>query len=76
MCGLFISHKFKVHISRCVPYTTKCAHHGHLAVTYTEYLMHFIVLRAHLGQLLSNLPRVGAFTVYWVIHNVLLRTGT
>ena len=33
MCGLFISHKFQVHISRCVPYITKCAHHGHLAVT-------------------------------------------
>ena len=44
--------------------------------SYIEYLIHFIVLRAHLGQLLSNLPRVGAFTVYWVIHNILLRTGT
>ena len=33
MCGLFISHKFKVHISGCVPYITKCGHHGHLAVT-------------------------------------------
>ena len=54
MCGLFISHKFKVHISRCVPYITKCAHHGQLAEDYTEYVMHFIVLRAHLGQLLSN----------------------
>ena len=33
MRGLFISHKFKVHISGCVPYITKYGHHGHLAVT-------------------------------------------
>ena len=38
--------------------------------------MHFIVLRAHLGQLLSNLPKVGAFTVCWDIHDIMLRTGT
>ena len=44
--------------------------------SYTEYPMHFIVLRAHLGQLLSNLPKVSAFTVYWVIHYIMPRTGT
>ncbi len=63
MCGLFISHKFKVHISGCVPYITKCVHPVHNQMcsswslgSYTEYLMHLIVLRAHLGQLLTNLP--------------------
>ena len=75
MCGLLISHKFKVHSSGCVPYITKSGHHGHLA-RYIEYLMHFIVSRAHLGQLISNLAKVGSFTVYWVIHDIMPRTGT
>ena len=54
MCGLFISHKFKVHISGCIPYITKCSSWS--LGRYTEYPMHLIVLRAHLGQLFSNLP--------------------
>ena len=52
MCGLFISHKFKVHISGCVPYITKCSSWS--LGSYTDYL---IVLRAHLRQLLTNLPQ-------------------
>ena len=36
---------------------------------YVEYLIRFIVSRAHLGQLISNLAKVGSFTVYWVIHD-------
>ena len=67
MYGLFISSKFKVHISGCVPYITKCSPWS--LGGYTEYLMHLIVLRAHLAQLLSNLPPyiVGTFTVYSLI---------
>ena len=37
--------------------------------------MHFIVSRAHLGQLISYLAKVGTFTVYWVIHDIMPRTG-
>ena len=43
---------------------------------YIEYLMHFIVSRAHLGQLISYLAKVGTFTVHWVIHDIMPRTGT
>ena len=42
---------------------------------YIEDLMHFIVSGAHLGQLINNLANVGTFTVYWVIHNIIPRTG-
>ena len=40
---------------------------------YIEYLMHFIVSRAHLWQLISMLAKVGTFTVYWVIHDIMPR---
>ena len=43
---------------------------------YIEYLMHFVVSKAHLGQLISYLAKVGTFTVYWVIHDIMPRTGT
>ena len=42
---------------------------------YIEYMMHLIVSGAHLGQLVSNLAKVGTFTVYLVIHNIMPRTG-
>ena len=72
MCGLFISHKFKVHISGGVPYITKCGHHGHLAVT----LNAFHRFKSSFRELISNLAKDGTFTVYWVIHDIMPRTGT
>ncbi len=76
MCGLLISHKFKVHI-----YFRVCPVHNQMWSSwslgrYIEYLMHFIVSRAHLGQLISNLAKVGSFTVYWVIYDIMPQTGT
>ena len=66
MCGLFISHKFKVHISdfRVCPVRNQMWSSWSLG-RYIEYLMHFIVSRAHLGQLINNLAKVG------YIHSVL-----